>query len=286
MPLVPSLSPLATDLGTLGQLVAQTRLSCELSVEDAADWLDIAATELICLERGESIGTEPLLKILNGLGLAMLVMPKSDASNALHAVGHTVNWYQVMAKQSSAGKIETRLSLVLDRTTPTLFVDYDGTLHAGHALIDESGQITLDSGRPMFQFAPLLIEMLEPYPAVEIILTTSWLQTMPEEKVISYLPAELARRVVGTTQGRKPRFSYLRNGTGRTDVITCYAFGKRMKYWLALDDSVFGAHQFGPEPGELVRNFVLLDSARGISDDAAQQRIREWLVDAHKDSTY
>ena len=32
--------------------------------------------------------------------------------------------------------------------------------------------------------------------------------------------AELARRVVGTTQGRKARFSYLREGTGRTDIIT------------------------------------------------------------------
>ncbi len=43
-----------------------------------------------------------------------------------------------------------------------LFVDFDGTLHAGYASTDESGQITLDSGRPLLEFAPLRIEILEP----------------------------------------------------------------------------------------------------------------------------
>ena len=176
-------------------------------------------------------------------------------------------------------------NLSLDRTAPTLFVDYDGTLHSGHALLDTDGQVTLESGRPLFEYAPLLVEMLEPYSAVEIVLTTSWLQTLPTETVISYLPQELARRVVDTTRDRKSRFSYMQNGSGRTDIITCYAFGKRLKNWLAIDDSVYGAYHFGREPGELVRNFVLLDSTRGISDEGAQKRIREWLVDVHKNSS-
>nr|CUV45052.1 protein of unknown function [Ralstonia solanacearum] len=37
--------------------------------------------------------------------------------------------------------------------------------------------------------------MLRPYPAVEIVLTTSWLQTLPVDTVISFLPSELAQRV-------------------------------------------------------------------------------------------
>jgi hypothetical protein len=174
--------------------------------------------------------------------------------------------------------------VVLARSTPTIFVDYDGTLHSGHALIDADGQITLESGRALFEFAPLLVELLEPYPEVEIVLTTSWLQALPTEKVISYLPQELARRVVDTTRGRKARFSYMQNGSGRTDIITCYALGKRLKNWLAIDDSVYGAYHFGQAPGELVRNFVLLDSMLGIADEVAQRRIREWLASANKDS--
>ena len=176
-------------------------------------------------------------------------------------------------------------SLSLDETAPTLFVDYDGTLHSGHALLDTDGHVTLESGRPLVEYAPLLVEMLEPYPAVQIVLTTSWLQTLSTEKVVSYLPQKLAQRVVDTTKDRRPRFSYMQNGSGRTDVITSYAFGKRLKNWLAIDDSVYGAYHFGREPGELVRNFVLLDSTRGISDEGAQQRIREWLVDVHKNSS-
>ncbi|MFL9886174.1 HAD domain-containing protein [Paraburkholderia agricolaris] len=275
---------LAIDLQTLGQLVRDARVRCELNIRDAADGIGVSPRVLSRIESGESVGTERLFKVLKDFGLAMLVMQKGDADVVLEALGHTVNWDDVVARQSPATKIGRRPSRTLDRTTPTLFVDYDGTLHAGHALIDTAGQITLDSGRALFEFVPLLVEMLEPYPSVEIVLTTSWLATLPEDKVISYLPAKLARRVVGTTQGRKARFSYLRDGTGRTDIITCYAFGKRLKHWLAIDDSVHGAHRFGSEPGELVRNFVLLDSTRGISDEGAQQRIRDWLVEVHKDN--
>lgn len=175
-------------------------------------------------------------------------------------------------------------SLVLDRTTPTLFVDFDGTLHAGHALIAENRQITLDSGRQLFEFAPLLVDMLAPYPLVEIVLTTSWLRTLPVDTVIGYLPPELSYRVIGTTNDIKPRLSYVLNGAERTYVITSYVYGQRLRNWLAIDDSVYGAYHFGSEPGELVKHFVLLDSALGISDESVQQRIRDWLEDVHKES--
>lgn len=173
---------------------------------------------------------------------------------------------------------------LMDRTSPTVLLDFDGTLHVGNALLGADGRVTLDSGRPILEYAPLLIEMLRPYPAVQIVLTTTWLQTLSTRQVIAYLPPELARRVVDTTRGMKPRLSYLLNGSGRTDVITCYAFGKGLERWLAIDDSVYGAFHFGRQPGELMRNFLLLDSTRGISDEGAQQRIREWLTDVHKDS--
>lgn len=168
--------------------------------------------------------------------------------------------------------------LVLSRRTPTLFVDFDGTLHVGRALIDERGAITLDSGRPLLEFAPLLVELLEPYPSVEIVLTTSWLQKLPTDEVISYLPQALARRVVDTTRDIKARLSYVLNGSERTYIISSYAYNKRLQNWLAIDDSVYGAYHFGRKPGELLEHFLLLDAARGISDIGARQHIREWLT--------
>jgi HAD domain in Swiss Army Knife RNA repair proteins len=174
----------------------------------------------------------------------------------------------------------------MDRTAPTLFVDFDGTLHSGHAVLSADGQVSLDSGRPLFECAPLLVAMLEPYPSVQIVLTTSWLRTLSVEKVISHLPPALARRVVDTTQDVKARLSYILNGSERTYVIARYALGHGLKNWLAIDDSVYDAYHIGSEPGQLMQNFVLLDAGRGIRDEAAQQRIRDWLIDVHKDNSF
>jgi hypothetical protein len=90
--------------------------------------------------------------------------------------------------------------LVLDEPTPTIFVDYDGALHRGHALLDERGEISLDTGNPLFEFAPLLVGLLEPWPEVEIVLTTSWLSKLSVEQVVSYLPQALAKRVDALAQ--------------------------------------------------------------------------------------
>jgi hypothetical protein len=111
--------------------------------------------------------------------------------------------------------------------------------------------------------------LLAPYPAVEIVHTTSWVRRLPEERVIAYLPPELRPRVVGTTCDIKPRRSYVLDGMARTYTITSYVYGKGLKHWLAIDDAVFGAARFGREPGELTDHFLLLDSAYGISDENA-----------------
>ncbi len=276
----PPLSPLAADLHTLGRLIRSSRLQCELSLLDAADYLYMDVVELSRIEDGLSVGTKALFKVLAGFGLEVLVLKRDDASDALEAVGHTVDWYEVMEQRSPRRALQPApVPLVMDNTTPTLFVDFDGTLHVGHAYIDEHEQITLDTGRPLLEFTPQLVELLEAYPDVEIVLTTSWARRLPEERVIDYLPAELRRRVVGTTSSVKPRLSYVLNGTERTHVICSYAYGKRLRHWLAIDDAVFGAERFGREPGELTDHFLLLDPARGISDENALRRISEWLVE-------
>ncbi|WP_259344439.1 HAD domain-containing protein [Burkholderia pseudomallei] len=262
-------------------MVKSRRLQCELSLLDAAENVDVDVSELSRIEDGLSAGTEALFKVLAGFGLAMLVMQLDDASDALEAVGHTVNWHEVMEQRSPRRERSRPAPYILDCTTPTLFVDFDGTLHIGNAYIDKDEEITLDTGRPLLEFAPLLVELLEPYPDVEIVLATSWVRRLPEERVIEYLPPELRRRVVGTTRDVKPRLSYVLDGTERTYVISSYAYGKRLKHWLAIDDAVFGAARFGREPGELADHFLLLDSSSGISDSKALRRIAKWLTDVH-----
>nr|CUV27132.1 conserved protein of unknown function [Ralstonia solanacearum] len=170
-------------------------------------------------------------------------------------------------------------ALVLDNPTPTLFVDFDGTLHRGHALLEASGQVSLDTGNPLFEFAPQLERLLNPYPRVEIVLTTSWLDTLPFEKVVSYLPPLLAKRVVGTTQGIKPRFGYLQGGSARTYIIRSYVFEHRLKNWLAIDDAVYGAYHLSTDLLDLESHLVLLDPLQGIGAPESQRRIEDWLAE-------
>jgi hypothetical protein len=280
----PTPSPLAADLRALGHLVRARRLQCELNILDAADYTYVKVTELSRIEDGLSVETEALFKVLTGFGLEMLVMKRDDATDALQAVGHTVSWPDVMERRAPK-RIQhdspAQVQLKLDNTTPTLFVDFDGTLHVGNAYIDENDEISLDTGRPLLEFAELVVELLAPYPEVEIVLTTSWARRLPAEHVIAYLPPELRPRVVGTTSNIKPRRSYVLDGSERTHIITSYAYGKRLKHWLAIDDAVFGAERFGRKPGELVEHFLLLDPTRGISDENALRRIREWLIEMH-----
>lgn len=169
-------------------------------------------------------------------------------------------------------------ALILDQPTPTLFVDYDGTLHRGRGLLDEKGNVSLDSGEPAFEYAPLLAKMLEPYPDVEIVLTTRWLQKLSLEQVVSFLPRALAKRVVGTTAGIPARFGYIKIGIDRTYVIRSFVFEKRLKNWLAVDDSVYGAHDLSTHFLDLTEHLVLLDPKKGIGDPMAQQRVIDWLV--------
>lgn len=171
--------------------------------------------------------------------------------------------------------------LVLDEPTPTIFLDYDGTLHRGKALLDGSGEVSLDSGNALFEFCPLLANLLEPYPQVEIVLTTSWVDAFPLEKVISYLPISLAKRVVGTTNNIKVPFGYLQDGSARTYRIRSYVFTHRLKHWLALDDSVYGAFHLNTSVLTLEPHLVLLDTQQGINTAEARNRVSSWLAELH-----
>src|ERR1700733_10455816 len=88
-----SANPLAFNLQALGRLVRDSRMHCALNVRDTADSIGVSSGVLTRIENGKAVGTERLFKVLTGLGLAMLVMPKRDADVTLEALGHSVNWH-------------------------------------------------------------------------------------------------------------------------------------------------------------------------------------------------
>lgn len=173
-------------------------------------------------------------------------------------------------------------SFSFDNLTPTLFVDFDGTLHRGSGLLDTDGGLSLNTGNPPFEFAPLLAGLLEPYPWVEIVLTSAWMYKLSLKQLVSYLPEQLARRVVGSTRGYKARFGYMQDGSAKTYIIRSYVFDHKLKHWLAIDDSIHGAHHLSSDFLQLEPHLVLLDAKQGIGAPKVQQRILEWLIEVHR----
>lgn len=75
-----SLSPVVETLESLGALVRSQRARGQLRIDDAADLLGVSKDLLSRLENGRSVGLDSLMKVLEGLGLKLLVLPKGDAS--------------------------------------------------------------------------------------------------------------------------------------------------------------------------------------------------------------
>ena len=150
-------------------------------------------------------------------------------------------------------------------------------LHVGRGLIDAAEVVSLDSGRPLLEFGGYLVAALAPYPPVQIVLTTSWLQTLGAEKTEAFLPPELRRRVVGNTLSVVPRLSEFRNGSDRTWVIIRHARGMKISNWLAIDDSAHGV------PDGYQQHFLRTDSQAALGASEIRRQLGAWLA-SHADA--
>ncbi|HGL5383268.1 helix-turn-helix transcriptional regulator [Burkholderia orbicola] len=78
--------PLALDLAALGALVRNRRAQIQMRIDDAADMLGVSKDVLSRLENGRAVGLDKLFKILDGLGLNLLVVPKREVPVARNAL--------------------------------------------------------------------------------------------------------------------------------------------------------------------------------------------------------
>lgn len=81
--ILPSINPLTPQeirkLEDLGQVVRNQRAQAKLRIDDAAALCFVSSNLMSRLERGRPINVDKLLKVLDGLGLRMLVVPTSEA---------------------------------------------------------------------------------------------------------------------------------------------------------------------------------------------------------------
>ena len=163
------------------------------------------------------------------------------------------------------------------KDAPTVYVSFGRVLNIGHGLVDVHGEVTLDSGRMLFEYAPYLINVLEPWSNVQLVLTTSWLRKLDPEKIIGLLPMELIRHVVGTTKDTPPRLAELGDGSARAWIPIRHARKHGMSRWLALDYKCWGI------PAGFEQHFLRTEPDTALGAPEARRQLRRWLKDSCSD---
>ena len=161
-----------------------------------------------------------------------------------------------------------------------LYLDFDGVLHHENCLWSpkRGPYLKAPEGHALFQHAALLAELLEPYPDVRIVLSTSWVRSYGCEKTAKRLPADLRDRVIGATwhSGMKPLenewVSLPRGAQVWGDVKR-----RKPRAWLALDDDYVNW------PESALENYVRTDDVQGISHPDVEPSIRKKLAEFFSD---
>ena len=152
------------------------------------------------------------------------------------------------------------------------YLDYDGVLHHHEVYWKKNVGAYLKAPPEyrLFQHAALLEQLLEPFPQVRLVLSTSWAFRYHYWKVRKRLPPGLQARCVGAT------FNYSIKGDAwhslpRGVQVTRDAEKRQPKGWFALDDDAEGW------PEETRGNLIQTDQCEGISPPDIQQAISEKL---------
>lgn len=144
-----------------------------------------------------------------------------------------------------------------------LFLDFDGVLHPDPCH---------DTAR-LFEHAPRLGDVLDDFPEVDVVLSTSWRASRPVDQLREALPPQVGTRIVGATPHFNT-FSAPRRLVPYQRQAECERWladndaGERD--WLALDDR---ASWFEPYFDALIE----CNSLRGF-DAGAERRLRSALI--------
>lgn len=160
---------------------------------------------------------------------------------------------------------------VYDSKAPVCLLDYDGALHHENVRLGEHGHFTLYAPvqYTLFQHVNLLEQLLEPYPAVQIVLSTRWLRTKPLRKAAKKLSPNLRARVVDSFLLPDAPADFWLWPKGAQ--VAHYVESRRPAAWFAIDDDQVGWPQWARP------HVVVSDPYEGISPPEVQAAIRDQL---------
>ncbi|MCZ8220057.1 MAG: HAD domain-containing protein [Acidovorax sp.] len=146
------------------------------------------------------------------------------------------------------------------RGASVLYLDYDGVLH--HEDVWRHPRRGLyfgaeGAGHTLFENAPLLEQLLAPYPDAVIVLSTSWVRSLRYSHAAARLPLSLRERVIGATFHTRMNANAFDSLTRANQVLDDVA-RREPAAWVAVDDALGW-------PTEVLSHFVPSDPAAGIA---------------------
>ena len=151
------------------------------------------------------------------------------------------------------------------------YLDFDGVLHDDAVFWHPKRGIYLGTpGRALFEWTPVLEDLLLPHPEVKIVLSTSWVHVKSFRFAQEKLMPALQTRVLGATFHKefmqKSEFERLSRG----HQILADATRRRPASWFAIDNDDSGPRGYRDR-------LVKTDDRLGLSDPAVQDAIRAML---------
>lgn len=153
-----------------------------------------------------------------------------------------------------------------------LYLDFDGVLHHSevwyHPKIGPYFPSKVPARYKLFEHIGLLEQLLEPYPRVSIVLSTTWSRRYGPHRAGKNLGHKLSTRVIGATfhtrMNHEDFDNKLRGGQVYEDVLR-----RKPAQWVALDDDTDGW------PSEVGDRYIRTHLIDGISDHEVLVAIRE-----------
>ena len=153
-----------------------------------------------------------------------------------------------------------------------IYLDFDSVLHHDSVYIHPTKGIYIrEPGFTLFEWTPILDELLEAHPDVGIILSTSWVRAKSFSYAKSRLSPELQKRVIGATFHKGCMNKELFTQLTRTNQILADVSRRGLgDDWIAIDDEAEGW------PFMYAKKLIRTGWA-GISAPEVQAEIKTWL---------
>lgn len=156
---------------------------------------------------------------------------------------------------------------------PILYLDFDGVLHTDEVYWSRKAGIHMRApGRELFEWMPILENLLAPHPEVRIVLSTSWVRVKGFSFTKKKLTSNLQSRVVGATFHKREMNKFEFDSMSRGSQIFADVQRRHPAFWFALDNDDEAW------PHHCRDHLIKTEDHTGLSDSEVQAAVKARLA--------